>query len=124
MFGGLQIEMAMLKLLGDWLEDSGWANALVQADIASSGTANSFINASHVTKTRHAHQVTVAMKTARPMILMPCNQILHLLRSGAYNQQILVSTLTTGLRPYHWSFSCCGTLDHYAKVTSNCTWTP
>lgn len=55
MFGGLHIEMAMLKLLGDWLKDSGWTNALVQADIASSGTANSFIHASHVTKTRHAH---------------------------------------------------------------------
>ncbi|XP_034062878.1 uncharacterized protein LOC117540355 [Gymnodraco acuticeps] len=63
MFGGLHIEMAMLKLLGDWLEDSGWTNTLVQADIASSGTANSFIHASHashVTKTRHAHQLTAA----------------------------------------------------------------
>ena len=60
MFGGLHIEMAMLKLLGDWLEGSGWTNALVQADIASSGTANSFIHAKHVTKTRHAHQVTAA----------------------------------------------------------------
>ena len=60
MFGGLHIEMATLKLLGDWLEDSGWTNALVQADIASSGTANSFIHATHVTKTRHAHQVTAA----------------------------------------------------------------
>ena len=62
MFGGLHIEMATLKLLGDWLEDSGWtiANALIQAEIASSGTANSFILASHVTKTCHAHQVTAA----------------------------------------------------------------
>lgn len=32
----------------------------MQADIASSGTANSFVNARHVTKTRHAHQVTAA----------------------------------------------------------------
>ena len=60
MFGGLYIEMATLKLLGDWLEDSGWTNAPVQADIASSGTANSFIHASHIAKTRHAHQVTAA----------------------------------------------------------------
>ena len=29
-------------------------------NIASTGTANSFIKASHVTKTRHAHQVTAA----------------------------------------------------------------
>ena len=52
--------MLLFHLLGDWLEDSGWTNALVQADIASSGTADSFIRASHVTKTRHAHQVTCA----------------------------------------------------------------
>ena len=30
------------------------------ADITSSGTANYFIHASHVTKTRHAHKVTAA----------------------------------------------------------------
>ncbi|KAJ8380702.1 hypothetical protein SKAU_G00014800 [Synaphobranchus kaupii] len=47
-------------LLGDWLEDSGWTNALVQAEIASPGTADSFIHARHVTKTRHAHQLTAA----------------------------------------------------------------
>ena len=46
------------QLLGDWLEDSGWTNALVQADIANSGTVDSIVRASHVTKTRHAHQVT------------------------------------------------------------------
>ncbi len=34
-----------------------WINALVQANIASSGTADSFIHVSHVTKTGHAHQV-------------------------------------------------------------------
>ncbi len=33
-------------------------SALTQANIASSGTADSFISASHVTKTWHAHQVT------------------------------------------------------------------
>ena len=60
MLAGLHIEMATLKLLGDWLEDSGWTNALVKADVASSGTANSFIHASHVTKACHAHQVTAA----------------------------------------------------------------
>lgn len=49
-----------LQLLGDWLEDSGWTNSLVQAEIASPGTADSFIHASHMTKTRHAHQVTAA----------------------------------------------------------------
>lgn len=46
--------------MGNWLDDSGWTSALIQANVASSGTADSFISASHVTKTRHAHQVTAA----------------------------------------------------------------
>ena len=56
--GGLHIEMAALNVIGDWLEDSGWVEALVQAKVASAGTAQSFLKASHVTRTRHAHQVT------------------------------------------------------------------
>ena len=39
------------------MKGSGWTSALVQADIASTGTADSFIKVSHVTKTRHAHQI-------------------------------------------------------------------
>ncbi|QQP53211.1 uncharacterized protein LOC103506659 [Caligus rogercresseyi] len=41
MFGGLHIEMAALKTLGDWLKGSGWVQALVQAEIATAGTADS-----------------------------------------------------------------------------------
>ncbi len=47
-----------MKTYGDYLDGSGWTNALVQAGIASSGTADSFLRASHLTRTRHAHQVT------------------------------------------------------------------
>ena len=36
----------------------GWTGALVQANIASPGTADSFLKAFHVTRTRRAHQVT------------------------------------------------------------------
>ena len=57
-FGGLHIEMTILKVLGDLLEGSGWTAALVQADIASTGAADSLLKASHVTRTRRAHQVT------------------------------------------------------------------
>lgn len=49
MFGGLHIEMAILKV-GDWLDGSGWIGALTQANIAGSGTADSFIKVNHVTK--------------------------------------------------------------------------
>lgn len=59
--GGLHIEMATLKTLGDWLNGSGWVQALVQADITTPGTADSFLQAAHVTRTRRVHQVTLAV---------------------------------------------------------------
>ncbi|XP_046544723.1 uncharacterized protein LOC124254923 [Haliotis rubra] len=58
MLGGLHTEMALWRMLGNLLEDSGWTVALFEAGVASSGTADSFLTVSHVTKTRHAHQVT------------------------------------------------------------------
>ena len=60
MFGGLHIEMAILKVLGDLLDESGWTGALTQAGIAGAGTADSFLKAAHVTRTRRAHQVTAS----------------------------------------------------------------
>ena len=67
---GLHIEMAALKSLGTLLEDSGWTSAIVEAGLASSGTAESFLTASSVTKTRQTHQITA------------CN--LYKLMRGAY----------------------------------------
>ena len=58
MFGGLHIEVAALKTLGDWLRGSGWVQALVQGEIATPGRADSFLRAAHVTRTRRAHQIT------------------------------------------------------------------
>ncbi|KAG7156428.1 hypothetical protein Hamer_G006187 [Homarus americanus] len=58
--GGLHIEMAALRMAGSWSQGSGWAETLVQADIASPGTANSFLKAAHVTRTRRSHQITAA----------------------------------------------------------------
>ena len=52
--------MAILRVLGDWLEDSGWVAVIVKSGIATQGTAESFLKASHVSKTRHAHQVSAA----------------------------------------------------------------
>jgi hypothetical protein len=56
--GGLHIEIAAWRALGDLLEGSGWTSAITPANVASSGTADSFLKASHVSRTRHAHQVT------------------------------------------------------------------
>ncbi len=60
MCGGLHIEMNAFKVLGDLLDGSGWTGALTQANIATSGTADSYLKVSHLTHTRHAHQVTAA----------------------------------------------------------------
>ena len=58
LLGGLHTEMTANKVLGQWLEGSGWVEAIQEADIATPGIAESFLKASHVTRTRHAHQVT------------------------------------------------------------------
>lgn len=49
--------MNALKVLGDLLDSSGWTDALTQANIASSGTADSYLK---VSRTRYAHQVTAS----------------------------------------------------------------
>jgi hypothetical protein len=58
MFGGLHLEMALWSTCGDLLESSGWTEALTEASVATSGTADSFLKVTHLTRTRHAHQVT------------------------------------------------------------------
>ena len=58
MFGGLHIEMAAFKSIGTLLRDSGWTGALKESWIAASGTAESFLFASSVTRKRQMHKVT------------------------------------------------------------------
>jgi len=60
MMGGLHIEMAALRMLGHWLDGSGWVHYLVQSGVATSGVVESFLHASHVKRTRYAHTVTAA----------------------------------------------------------------
>lgn len=52
MLGGLHIEMALWSMLGDLLDKSGWTTALGEAEVASSGVADSFLKATHLTRTR------------------------------------------------------------------------
>ncbi|KAG1663262.1 hypothetical protein GQR58_020491 [Nymphon striatum] len=55
---------ALWNVLRDLLQCSGWSEALVKTEIATSGTADSFLKVSHITRTRHAHQVTaLALET-------------------------------------------------------------
>ena len=46
-------------MLGEVLESSGWTEALIQAKVASSGVAESFLKTSHLTRIRHGHQVNL-----------------------------------------------------------------
>ena len=80
MLGGLHIEMAALSNIGGWLEDSGWTNV----NIASAGTAQSFLNGTRVSRTRHARQVTASS--------------LYMLMQKAYNKYLdnLEQNLRTG----------------------------
>ena len=56
---GFHIEMNLLKLFGDWLRSSSWITSLVHADIIPAGRADALLSASHMTRTRYAHQITV-----------------------------------------------------------------
>ena len=74
MFGGLHIELAMLKTLGKWLDKSGWTTVMANADVATPGVVESFISAKHITRTRRAHQISCAS--------------LYVLQHRAYEQYI------------------------------------
>ena len=59
MLGSLHTEMALWNTVGDLLDGSGWTTALAEARVASAGTADSFLKVTHLTRTRHARQVTL-----------------------------------------------------------------
>ena len=52
MLGGLHTETALWNTLGDMLEGSGWITALTEAEVATSGIAESFLKCSHLTRTK------------------------------------------------------------------------
>ncbi len=58
--GGLHIEMAMLKTIGDWLSGSGWSTVMTEAGVTTEGRAESLLKGSHVTRGQWAQQVTAA----------------------------------------------------------------
>ena len=43
----------------DVFEGSGWTKALAEADVAPSDKSDSFLTAAHLTRTKHANQVTL-----------------------------------------------------------------
>jgi len=63
-----------LRAVGKWLDGSGWIGILVKANVTTPGRANSVLNASRVTRTRHIHQVRRLLKT-RIKAMHPYQQI-------------------------------------------------
>ena len=49
--------------LGKLLEKSGWDEALTEAEVFSSGRAQSVVHASHLKRTRFAHEISVVAFT-------------------------------------------------------------
>ena len=52
--------MAAWKVVGNWLENFGWVEALIQGNVFSAGVADSLIKVSHVARTKQAHQITAS----------------------------------------------------------------
>jgi len=44
--GGLHLEMAALRTLGNWLDCSGWTTAIVNINVTSCGKADALLHAS------------------------------------------------------------------------------
>ena len=58
--GGLHVEMAAFQTIGNRLDSSGWTGALVQANVATPGTGDSFLRVTHMMLNRRAHQITAS----------------------------------------------------------------
>jgi hypothetical protein len=72
MMGALHIEDKMHQMMGKLLRDSGWSNILTQAQVLTSGRAQSVLDEHHIKRTRYAHQVSV--------------MALYLLRQTSYSE--------------------------------------
>jgi len=75
-------------MLGHWLYGSGWVQYLVQADVTTSGIADSFIKASNVKRTRYAHIVTAT--------------VLHICQRKCYSQYCDSADITNKLTFNQW----------------------
>lgn len=60
MLGGLHIEMAIISMIGSWLDGSGWTENLVESGITTSGRAESLLKSCHVKRSRYSHEVSYA----------------------------------------------------------------
>ena len=60
MMCGLHIKMAMLSVIGDQLDGSGWIYVMASANVTTDGQALGLQKGSHTSRSQWAHQVTAA----------------------------------------------------------------
>ena len=60
MMGGLHVEMALLKVIDDFLEGSGWTAVMTSASVMTERRADSLQKGSQTSRSQWAHQVTAA----------------------------------------------------------------
>ena len=58
LFGGLHIELTLYKMPGSLARGKWLGRSHSGTKLASAGVAESFLKSSHISRTRHAHQVT------------------------------------------------------------------
>jgi len=59
LMGALHVEDKMHQMIRKLLKDSGWSNILSQAQVLTSGRAQSVLDEHHIKRTRYAHQVSL-----------------------------------------------------------------
>ena len=100
----------------------------MQAEVATPGTADSFLKASHVSRTRHAHPVTASAlhywwtryNSATGNRVFTKESIFSCLVFGANNNKLKVHITTTGLLPWSLSSRIWYSWGHCVKETSSC----
>lgn len=87
--------MDLWNVLGDLREGSGWTSALSEAEVSSAGTAKSMLNAAHLTRTRHAHQVTLlTLHILQREAFLRCNGSEHKETAEAWRLQMIAKSPT------------------------------
>lgn len=61
MMGGLHVEMALLKVIGDFLEGSGWTSVMTSEGVTTEGRAENLQKCSQTSRSQWAHIVTAAV---------------------------------------------------------------
>ena len=125
LMGGLHIEMALLNVLGNWLDGSGWVAIMATANVTTEGRADALQSGSHVSKAQWAHQVTAAALfhlqnqayTAYKMLQKQRNRKLSHLMIGVQIWILIIRSFYIGAKPSNWRSSSFSSCEHSEKAT-------